>query len=175
MPRAGAPLSTSVLVNDPNIADTATPVVVVFSSVVVNVCGPPLSTGASFTAVTVRTKVSLAEFPDGSVTVTVIVEEPFRLATGVTVTFRLPSVPPKTMFELGTKVVSLEEPVSVRLAAAVWVSLIVAASAPVFASSLIVWAAILLIVGATVSITTDKAGDAALVFPAASVAVAVIL
>jgi hypothetical protein len=103
--------------------------------------------GASFTAFTVSTKVSLA-VREPSLTVTVIVALPFWLAAGVTVTVRLAPLPPKTMFPLGTNPVLEELPLSVRLPAAVSASPTVNAIAPVGVSSLVVWSAMFEIVGA---------------------------
>ena len=62
-----------------------------------------LMVGAEFT---VRTKVSLV-LSDPSLTVTVMVAVPLWLLAGVTVTVRFAPLPPKTMFEVGTKVVLL--------------------------------------------------------------------
>jgi len=74
--------------------------------------------GVSFTAVTVKTNVSVAvNVP--SLTVTVIVTEPDKFAAGVTVTVRFAPEPPNTMFAFGTNVVSLELPLTVNDATAV--------------------------------------------------------
>ena len=172
-PRAAAPLSTSVSVNDPRTTDTATPAVVVSSVTGVIVCGPPLNTGASFTALTVSAKGSLAELPAASVTVTVTVAEPFLSDAGVAVTVRLAPLPPRAMLALGSRVVSDELVARVRSLTAMMLSPSRKATAPVLASSLIVCGVMSLIVGLPVSMVTLNALEAALVFPAASVAFAV--
>ena len=64
--------------------------------------------GGSLTGVTTRVNVLLAVAPSPSVTITVIVLVPYWLRAGVTVTVRLPPLPPKTMFPTGTRFV-LEE------------------------------------------------------------------
>ncbi len=63
--------------------------------------------GASSTAVTVKTKVSLA-VSDPSETVSVIVEVPLAFATGVMVTVQLVDAPAITMAPLATTDVLLE-------------------------------------------------------------------
>ena len=60
-----------------------------------------LIVGASFTAFTVNTNVSV-ELAVPSLTVSVIVALPFWLLAGVTVTVRLAPLPPSTMFASGT-------------------------------------------------------------------------
>src|SRR5687768_16208072 len=60
--------------------------------------------GTSLTALTVKTKVSLL-LAVPSLTVTVMVAVPDRLAAGVTVMVRLAPEPPKTMLAVGTSVV----------------------------------------------------------------------
>ncbi|MCY1226151.1 hypothetical protein D3C86_976750 [compost metagenome] len=82
---------------------------------------------------TVRVKVVVAVAPNWSVTVSVIVAVPCWLAAGVTVTVLLAPVPPKTIFETGTRVVLEELLVTVRLAAAVSTSATVKARAVVAA------------------------------------------
>ena len=108
------------------------------------------ATGASLTAVTVRVKVSLV-LAVPSLTLTVIVADPFWLAAGFTVTVRLAALPPKTMFALGTSVVLDELPVKVRFAAAVSTSPTVKLSELVALSSLVVWLAISEIVGGSLT------------------------
>ena len=93
--------------------------------------------GASFTAFTVTKKlVLLLSCP--SLTVTVIVAEPFWLVAGVTVTVRFAPLPPNTTFALGTSVVLEELPLTVKLPAAVSASPTVKLIGPATASSLIV-------------------------------------
>ena len=96
-----------------------------------------LMVGASFTAVTVKTNVSVAvNVP--SLTVTVIVAVPFWLAAGVTVTVRFAPEPPNTMFAFGTSVVSLELPLTVKDVVAVSTSPMVKEIALVAVSSFVV-------------------------------------
>ena len=102
--------------------------------------------GRSLTAVTVSRKLDVAVAVP-SLTVRVMVDVPFWFAAGVTVTVRVAPLPLKTRLALGTNVVFDELPVTVRLATAVSASPTVKASAPVFVSSLIVWAASAEIVG----------------------------
>src|SRR6266511_3277723 len=102
--------------------------------------------GASFTALTVSPKlVFVLDCP--SLTVSVIVAEPFWLVAGVTVTVRLAPLPPKTMLPLGASVGVDELPLTVKLPAAVSASPTVKLIAPVGASSLMVWFAMFEIVG----------------------------
>jgi hypothetical protein len=93
--------------------------------------------GTSFTAVTVRTKVSLVVVVP-SFTVTVIVAVPNSFSAGVAVSVREAPVPPKTRFALGMSVVFEEVAVTVRAAAAVSTSPIVKARAAVAVSSAVV-------------------------------------
>src|SRR5262245_55693042 len=102
--------------------------------------------GASFTVLTVNTNVSLAVNAP-SLTVTVIVAVPNWFVAGVTVTFRLAPLPPKTMFPLGTSVGLDELPLAVRLAAAVSASPTVKAIVAVDVSSAVVWSVIFEMVG----------------------------
>ena len=77
------------------------------------------SVGAWFTGVTVSKKASVALPPFASVTRIVIIEEPKAVGVGVTVTVRFASDPPNTMLLFGTRLVSEEVPVRIRLAAGV--------------------------------------------------------
>ena len=97
-----------------------------------------LSVGAWFTGVTVRMKVSVALLPLASVTRTVMTAEPKAVAVGVTVTVRFAPEPPNTMLLFGTRPVSEDVPIRVRLAAAVSWSAMVKAMAGVAALSAIV-------------------------------------
>ena len=101
--------------------------------------------GTSFTEFTVSTNVSVP-VSEPSLTVTVMVAAPFWFASGVTVTVRFAPLPPNTMLALGTSAVFDDEPLTVRLPAAVCASLTVNATAPV-ASSLMVRSAMSEIVG----------------------------
>src|ERR1051325_8189762 len=92
--------------------------------------------GGSFTALTVKENVLLAEPPLPSSTVTVIAAVPKLFAAGVTVTVRLLPLPPKTMLVFGTSAGLDETPLRTKLAAGVSTSLIVNASAGVDVSSL---------------------------------------
>src|ERR1051325_1434915 len=86
----------------------------------------PVKTGAAAKAAvaggggafTDNTNVSAAVLTP-SLTVTLIVAVPVWLAAGVTVTVRLPPLPPKTMFASGTNVGLDELPLRVKLPAAV--------------------------------------------------------
>ena len=73
---------------------------------------------------------------------------PFWLAAGVTVTVRLAPLPPNAMFPFGTNVVFDELPLTVKLPAAVSASPTVKPIPAVAVSSLVVWLAMLVIVGA---------------------------
>ena len=117
----------------------------------------PLIVGVSFAALTVSTKLSVAERAP-SLTVIVIVAVPDWLAAGVTVTVRFAVLPPSTTFAVGTRVVFDEVRVTVRLPAAVSASPMVKAIAPVLESSLIVRFEMLEIVGAeftALTVTTN--------------------
>ena len=96
---------------------------------------------------------SLAVFGP-SETLTVIVVLPDSSPAGVTVTVRFVSVPPKTMFAVGTSVVSEELPDTVKLAAAVSTSPMVNAMAAVGVSSPVLWSAISEIVGGSLTAVT---------------------
>src|SRR5436190_1085562 len=77
-----------------------------------------VNAGASFTAVTVSgTVVDVDRAP--SLTVTVIVAAPDSFAAGVTVTVRLPLLPPNTRLAVGTSAGFDELPETVRVSAAV--------------------------------------------------------
>src|SRR5882672_4460474 len=94
--------------------------------------------GGVFTALTVSVKVSLAvSVPSLTVTVTVVV--PLWPAAGVAVTVRLEPLPPKTMLAFGRRVVLEEEPLTVRLAAAVSASPTVKLSGPAAPFWLMTW------------------------------------
>ena len=75
-------------------------------------------------APTVTVKVDTLTLPSASVTLRVMVATPCWPRAGVTVTKRLPLLAPavKTMFALGTKLVSDEVPVRVRLPTGVCLS-----------------------------------------------------
>jgi len=93
-----------------------------------------LMDGGSFTAFTVREKL-LAEVREPSLTVSVMVLVPFWSAAGVSVTVRLAPLPPTTIPLLGISAVLDELPVTVKLAAAVSLSLTVKVNAPAGVSS----------------------------------------
>src|SRR5436190_797089 len=103
--------------------------------------------GASFTALTVSTKVSLVD-SEPSLTVTVMVVEPNRLAVGVTVTVRMAPLPLKTTLPFGTRAGLEEVPVTIRLVAAVSASPTVKGRGPVDEFWLMVWLAMSEMVGA---------------------------
>src|SRR5678810_286866 len=69
--------------------------------------------GRSFTAFTVTTKELLARPKAVSLTESEIVVVPDWLGAGVTVTVRLPPLPPNPMFAFGTRLVLEETPFSV--------------------------------------------------------------
>ena len=118
--------------------------------------------GASFTAVTVRTKVSLVVAVP-SLTVTVIVDAPNWLAAGVAVSVREAPEPPKIRFALGMSVVFAEVAATVSAPAAVSTSPIVNVSALVAPSSAMLVSAMSVIVGASFTaakvIVTVAAGE----------------
>src|SRR5436190_2131314 len=97
-------------------------------------------------ALTVSVKVVLVEAVP-SLTATVIVAVPACPAAGVTVTVRFAAVPPKVMFAFGTRVVLLDVPLRVRLEAAVSASPIVNARGPTATQVVVVWFAMVEIVG----------------------------
>jgi len=103
--------------------------------------------GGSLTALTVRTNVSLA-VREPSLTVTVRVAVPFWLAAGLTVRVRLAPEPPNTMFPFGTSVGFEDDPVSERSPGGVSRSPTEKAIGPAGVSSLVVWSARFVIVGA---------------------------
>jgi len=98
--------------------------------------GMSLIVGASLTAVTLTTNVSVAIKPPLSLTVSVIVAGPFASATGVTVIVRSP---PEMVFSArplwATTLVLLLEAVTAREPSSSSPSLTVKASAPVSVSS----------------------------------------
>jgi hypothetical protein len=124
-------------VNAVSISPTVIARALVAVLIFVEVFAKSLMVGASFTAVTVKTNVSDVDNVP-SLTVTVIVAEPFAFAAGVTVTVRLAPVPPNTMFAFGTNVVSLDEPLIVSVPAAVSKSPMVNEIALVAVSSLVI-------------------------------------
>jgi hypothetical protein len=134
-----------------------------------------LIVGASLTAVTVNTNVSVAvNVP--SLTVTVIVAVPLKFAAGVTVTVRLAPEPPNTIFAFGTNVVSLELPLTVKLATAVSKSPTVNEIALVAVSSFVDWFAISLIVGASLTaVTVSTNVSVAVKVPSLTVTVIVVV
>ena len=93
--------------------------------------------GALFTELTVTSKVVVTGVVP-SLTVILIVEVPFWLAAGVTVTVRLAPLPPNTMFALGISVVRLELPETVKDPTALSMSPTVKLNAPVAAFSAMV-------------------------------------
>ena len=120
------------------------PEAIVSASDTVNAMGPVLvfcvmvwfameeMTGGEFVTITVRTNDLTAE-SEPSLTVTVMVVDPIRPATGVTVTVRLDPLPLKTRLGdvLGTRIVSEELAVTESELAAVSSSPIVKGSGPV--------------------------------------------
>ena len=78
----------------------------------------PVIAGKSLTLLTVSKNDSVAVAPDLSVTVSVIVDEPYPLLAGVIVTVRLAPVPLMAMFAFGISVVLLDAALIVRLPSA---------------------------------------------------------
>src|ERR1051326_1471491 len=104
--------------------------------------------GASFTEVTVSRKLVFVPADRfGSISERVIVALPNWFGSGVTVTVRLLPVPPKTILLFGTRAGFEEEPLTVNRLAEVWELPTVKARAAVEVSSLIVWPAMLVMVG----------------------------
>src|SRR3954471_7805629 len=102
--------------------------------------------GASLTALTVTRKLAPAlALP--SLTVTVTIALPNWFVAGLTVTVRFAPLPPKTMFPFGIRDEREEVPVTVSALAAVSASPMVNGMAGVAASSLMVWSAIVVMVG----------------------------
>ncbi len=131
-----------------------------------------LIVGASLTAFTVKTNVSdVVNKP--SLTVTVMVAEPFKFAAGVTVTVRFAPEPPNTMFAFGTNVVSLDEPLNVNEAAAVSTSPTVNEIALVAVSSFVDCATMSLMVGALFALTVNTNVSLAVNVPSLTVTVIV--
>src|SRR6266436_6299116 len=109
--------------------------------------------GASLTAVTV-TKNEVVVVADPSVTLSVMVVAPLALATGVTVTVRLAPLGLMTTFALGTRAVSDEVPVTLRSPITLSMSPMVKLNAPVVPSSAIVWSAMPVMVGGSLTAVT---------------------
>src|SRR6267378_3482444 len=109
--------------------------------------------GASLTAVTV-TKNEVVVVADPSVTLSVMVVAPLALAAGVTVTVRLAPLPPITTFASGTRAVSDEVPLTLRSPITLSISPMVKLNAPVVPSSAMVWSAMLVILGASLTAVT---------------------
>src|SRR5882672_136738 len=109
--------------------------------------------GASLTAVTV-TKNEVVVAADPSVTLSVMVVAPLALAAGVTVTVRLAPLGLMTTFSLGTRAVSDEVPLTLRSPITLSMSPMVKLNAPVVPSSAIVWSAMLVMLGASLTAVT---------------------
>ena len=92
--------------------------------------------------------------PVPSETVTVMVAVPVCVTLGVTVTVLLAPDPPKTILALGTRVVFEEVPVKVKEATAVSISPKVKETAEVAVPEVVVWSAILDIVGRSLTDVT---------------------
>ncbi len=123
-----AAVSASPIVNGR--AGVATSSVVVWFVIAVMV-------GASLTAPTAKVKViEVTTVP--SPTLIVIVVDPLSPGAGVSVTVRSEPDPAKTMLPLGTNVVTLDVPVTIRLAAGVSASPILKEIAPVGVFSVVV-------------------------------------
>src|SRR5678815_1909735 len=104
--------------------------------------------GASFTGFTVRRKLVLVLLVP-SLTVSVIVVVPKALVTGVIVTVRFAPLPPNTMLFVGTSAGFDEPPLTVSEVAGVSKSPTVKPSAGVEVSSLTIWSATPVTVGAS--------------------------
>src|SRR3989442_10378624 len=113
----------------------------------------PVIVGGVFTALTASTNASLALFTP-SLTLTVIVASPVCPAAGLTVTVRLAPLPPKTMLLVGTSVAFDEFLLNVRLPTGVSTSPTVKLNGPVELFTLIVWFAMLDIVGGSFTALT---------------------
>ena len=120
--------------------------------------------GESLTGLTVRRKLRLA-LAIPSLTLTVILAVPLAFGAGVSTTVRLPSLPPRAMLALGTKVALSLVAVTTRDAAKVSVSATVKAMPPVGVSSSVVWAEMLEIVGAVLAEPVKKTASAPAVNP----------
>ena len=129
-----------------------------------------LIVGASFTAVTVSTKLRVAVKLPPSVTVTVIVLVPLALAIGVNVIVRLASLPPRAIPPAATTPTFDDVAVTVSDPTAVSTSPTVKAIALVAVSSAVVWPEIVLIVGASFTSVTVMAKAFSKNRPPASVA-----
>src|SRR6267378_376252 len=109
--------------------------------------------GASLTAVTV-TKNEVVVVAAPSVTLSVIVVAPLALGAGVTVTVRLAPLGLITIFALGTRAVSDEVPLTLRSPITLSMSPMVKLNAPVVPSSAMIWSAMLVMVGASLTAVT---------------------
>src|SRR5882762_3662043 len=109
--------------------------------------------GASLTAVTV-TKNEVVVVADPSVTLSVMVVAPLALAAGVTVTVRLAPLGLMTTFALGTRAVSDELPLTLRSPITLSMSPMVKLNAPVVPSSAMIWSAMLVMLGASLTAVT---------------------
>src|SRR5215831_7487083 len=89
-----------------------------------------------------------------SLTVTVIVADPFWPAAGVSVTVRLAPLPPNTTLAFGTSVVFDEVPLTVRFATGVSTSPTVKATGPTAVPVVVAWLAIAEIVGGSLTALT---------------------
>src|ERR1043166_2692943 len=112
--------------------------------------------GGSLTGLTVSRKLVELVPPLASVTVKVIVVAPNWFCAGVSVTVRLLPLPPRTIFELGTRAGFEELPVTTRLPAGVSISPTVKAIAPLGVSSLMATLAIAEMVGRSLTDNTVR-------------------
>lgn len=131
--------------------------------------------GKSFTDITVRTNVSLAELLSPSVTVTVMVVEPIWFEAGVIVTVREEPEPPKEIFPFGTRVVFDEEPEIDKLALESSTSLTVKGISGVEVSSLVLLSVIFEMVGGSLTAMTLRTNVSFTVPPSPSVTVIVMI
>src|SRR6266403_1497871 len=113
----------------------------------------PVIVGGSLTAVTV-TKNEVVVVADPSVTLSVMVVAPLALAAGVTVTVRLAPLGLITTFALGTRAMSDEVPLTLRSPITLSMSPMVKLNAPVVPSSAMLWSAMLVMVGASLTAVT---------------------
>ena len=115
----------------------------------------PVIIGASFSAVTINTNVSLAVAVP-SFTVTVMVVVPFWFAAGVITSVRFVPLPPRMIFAFGTRVVFDDVAVTVRDAAGVSTSPTAKAILPVDISSFVLLSEMSLTVGKSFTAITVR-------------------
>src|SRR2546423_6880724 len=118
----------------------------------------PVMVGGSLTAVTVTSNEVVA-VSDPSVTVSGIVVTPLPSGAGVTVTVRLAPVPLITTLASGTRAVFNEVPLTLSAPIGLSMSPMVKLNAPVVPSSAIVWLAMPVMVGGSLTAVIGRAHD----------------